>query len=183
MPAFMACGSPVAARAAPFGQHVADGVDDGLVAGAAAIVTRDPEPRPARGWRPAASHQFRARHQHARRAVAALQRVAVEEGLLQVAHCARLGQAFDGLDRLAVGLHRQHQAAAHDGAVQRTVQAPQTPCSQPRCEPVRSSSSRRKSTRCWRGLDAALTRWPLTVKAMPTSVLMRHAPVVAPRAC
>ena len=32
----------------------------------------------------------------------------------------------------------------------RSVQAPHTPCSQPMCEPVRPSSSRRKSTRCWR---------------------------------
>ena len=37
----------------------------------------------------------------------------------------------------------------------RTEQAPHTPCSQPRCEPVRPRSVRRKSTRCWRtGTDA-----------------------------
>ena len=32
----------------------------------------------------------------------------------------------------------------------RTEQAPHTPCSQPRCEPVSPRSVRRKSTRCWR---------------------------------
>ena len=37
----------------------------------------------------------------------------------------------------------------------RTVQAPHTPCSQPTCEPVSPSSSRRKSTRCWRARHAA----------------------------
>jgi len=31
-----------------------------------------------------------------------------------------------------------------------TVQAPHTPCSHPRCVPVRWSSSRKKSARVWR---------------------------------
>ena len=36
---------------------------------------------------------------------------------MQVGEFAAIGQAFDGLDLGAVALHRQHQAAAHDLAV------------------------------------------------------------------
>ena len=46
----------------------------------------------------------------------------------------------------------------------RNVQAPQTPCSQPMCEPVSPSSSRRKSTRCWRGWTLRVTCVPFTVR-------------------
>src|SRR5690606_6340776 len=46
----------------------------------------------------------------------------------------------------------------------RTVQAPQTPCSQPTWVPVRCSSSRRKSARDSRGLTRRVTRSPLTVR-------------------
>src|SRR5450759_4653837 len=57
------------------------------------------------------------RRDHAGRAVAALQRVALFERHLQIGDFARIRNAFDGLDRGAVALHRQHQAAAHDLAV------------------------------------------------------------------
>ena len=49
--------------------------------------------------------------------IAALQRVALLERGLQIGDLAGVGQAFDGLDLGAVALHRQHQAAAHDLAV------------------------------------------------------------------
>ncbi len=55
--------------------------------------------------------------EHAGRAVAALQGVALLERRLQVGDLAGIRQAFDGLDLGAVALHRQHQAAAHDLAV------------------------------------------------------------------
>ena len=45
-----------------------------------------------------------------------------------------------------------------------TVQAPHTPCSQPRCVPVRSRPSRRKSASDVRGSTAASTLRPLTVR-------------------
>ena len=49
-----------------------------------------------------------------RRAVAALQRIAVTEGTLQVVDFAAVGQPFDGLDGPAICLHRKHQTGAHD---------------------------------------------------------------------
>ena len=49
--------------------------------------------------------------------IAALQRIAVAERGLQIGDLAAVGQPFDGLDRCAVRLHRQHQAGTHDLAV------------------------------------------------------------------
>ena len=43
-----------------------------------------------------------------------------------------------------------------------TVQAPQMPCSQPRCVPVSSSSWRRKSARCWRALTRRFSGLPFS---------------------
>ena len=48
----------------------------------------------------------------------------------------------------------------------RTVQAPQTPCSQPTCVPVSFRCSRRKSARLSRGRTCASTRSPLTSSEM-----------------
>src|SRR5262245_10604165 len=47
-----------------------------------------------------------------------------------------------------------------------TVQAPQTPCSQPTCVPVKPNSCRRKSARLMRASTVASTRRPLIVTAM-----------------
>ena len=47
-----------------------------------------------------------------------------------------------------------------------TLQAPQTPCSQPTWVPVRRSVWRRKSARCRRAATEAQTGLPLSVKAM-----------------
>src|SRR5262249_20654916 len=47
----------------------------------------------------------------------ALQRVAFDEGLLQIRDLAAGIEALDGDDVGAVGLHRQHQAAPHQDAV------------------------------------------------------------------
>jgi hypothetical protein len=43
------------------------------------------------------------------------------------------------------------------------VQAPQMPCSQPRCVPVSNWLSRRKSARLVRGSTSAVTGEPLTL--------------------
>ena len=61
--------------------------------------------------------QILRRHQHARRAEPALQGVAIAERGLQISDLAAVGQSLDGLDRRAVGLHRQHQAGTNDLAV------------------------------------------------------------------
>ena len=55
--------------------------------------------------------------EHSRRAKAALQRVAIAKGGLEVGDLATIGQSFNGYDRRAVCLHRQHQAGTNDLAV------------------------------------------------------------------
>src|SRR6185437_6999059 len=64
-----------------------------------------------------AGEQILRGNDHARRAIAALQRVAFDEGGLQVGGLAGVGQALDRLHHGAVALYGQHQAAAHDDAV------------------------------------------------------------------
>ena len=51
----------------------------------------------------------------------------------------------------------------------RTVQAPHTPCSHPRCVPVRPQSSRRASARSLRGSTVRSRRSPLAVKETEVS--------------
>ena len=52
-------------------------------------------------------------HQKARRAVAALQAVVLDEGALQRMQFVAVGEPFDGADFLALGLDGEHQAGAH----------------------------------------------------------------------
>src|SRR4029079_14904155 len=61
--------------------------------------------------------QVLGRSQHAGRAEAALQRIALLKGRLQVGDLARVGQTLDGLHLGAVALGGEHQAAAHNLAV------------------------------------------------------------------
>ena len=62
-------------------------------------------------------NEIHRRHQHARRAEPALQRVVFREKLLQRMHLAALRQAFDRADLGTVGLDGEHQAGAHGLAV------------------------------------------------------------------
>ena len=63
--------------------------------------------------------QVAAGHDHAGRAVAALQRVVLVEGLLhRVQRAVVGGEALDGGDLAAVGLHGEHRAALHALAVE-----------------------------------------------------------------
>ena len=95
-----------------------DRVDDGLVAGAAAVIAgemlADPLAGPAR---PRCFKQILRGHQHSGRAIAALQRVAVAKSGLQIGDLAAVGQPLDGLNGRAVRLHRQHQAGTNDLAI------------------------------------------------------------------
>jgi hypothetical protein len=59
-----------------------------------------------------------ARHHHSRRAVAALKSVMFDEGFLNRAQLAVLGEAFDGRDFPAVRLHREMEAGFNDFAVE-----------------------------------------------------------------
>src|SRR5438067_385974 len=92
-------------------------VDDGLVAGAAAVVAGDVRADLLAIGLCAGAEQILSGHQHAGRAEAALQRVALVEGLLQRRELLGIREAFDRFDRAAIGLHGEHQAAAHDLAV------------------------------------------------------------------
>ena len=57
-----------------------------------------------------------------------------------------------------------------------TEHAPQTPCSHPRWVPVSSSSSRRKSARCWRGLTSRRSCLPLITVSISSSYCIRRLP-------
>ena len=120
----------------------------------------------ARVGRPA-GEQVGRRHQDPRRAEPALERVVPAERLLQRGERAALRERLDGVDPAAVGLDREHAAAAHGDAVEkRRVQAPQTPCSQPTCVPVSPRRCRRKSVSSSRGSTASRTTRPLTVSSI-----------------
>ena len=96
-----------------------DRIDDLLVAGAAAQVAADRLADLLLGRPRVGVEQRLRRDQHARRAVAALQRVRLAEAVLQHAQRAvGLRQALDRGDAVAVRLHREHQAGAHRLAVE-----------------------------------------------------------------
>ena len=92
-----------------------------------------------------------------RRAEAALEGVLGPEGLLEGVEHAVVREPLDGLELGPVGLDGEEEARADGDAVHPgTVQAPQTPCSQPTCVPVSPSVWRRKSER--RSLGSASSR-------------------------
>src|SRR5437899_7579110 len=94
-----------------------DRIDNGLITGAAAVIAGQmlAYPRPiGLGF---LLQQVLCGDKHSRRAKAALQSVAIAKGGLQVGDLAAVGQSFNGYDRCAVRLHRQHQAGTNDLAV------------------------------------------------------------------
>src|SRR5450631_2331675 len=99
-----------------FGRR-AHGLDDVLIAGAAAEVGRQHVKQIVIGnIRLALKHAHR-QHQKARRAEAALQTVIVHEGLLHRMQRVAIGETFHGADFFARRLHREHQAGAHRLAI------------------------------------------------------------------
>ncbi len=89
------------------------GVDDVLVAGAAADVAGQRLANVVLGRRRMLFQIRRHRHQDARRAIAALQTVMLVHRLLNRIELAAVArEALDGREFVAVGLHRQHQAGA-----------------------------------------------------------------------
>src|ERR687888_802740 len=107
------CSSTWVVMASPHRRRV-DGLDDVLVAGAAAEVALEPAPD-LRVGQPVAvrAEELDAGHDHPRRAEAALERVALPEGLLQRMELAALREALDRRDLAAVGLDREHGAGLH----------------------------------------------------------------------
>ena len=92
------------------GRH---GLDDVVVAGAAAQVALEPDPDLLLGGVRVLLEHVDGLHDHARRAVAALQGVVVVEGLLHRVQLAARGDALDRGDLVPVGLHGQHVARLH----------------------------------------------------------------------
>ena len=96
---------------------VEDGLDDVVVAGAAAQVAFEPVAHLFFGRARVVREQSRGGHDHAWRAVAALEAVIVPEGLLQRMQLVLGGEPLDRSQRRAVGLHCEHRARLHGQAV------------------------------------------------------------------
>ena len=94
-----------------------DRVDNGLVAGATAVIAGKMLADLLAVRLGLLLQQILRGHQHSRRAVTALQCIAIAKRGLQIGDLAAVGQSLDGLDRCAVRLHRQHQAGTNDLAV------------------------------------------------------------------
>src|SRR5258706_14786974 len=91
-----------------------DRIDNGLIACAAAVIAGQvlTYPLPVRhGFLP---QQILCGDKHSWRAKAALQRVAIAKDGLEGGDVAAVEQSFNGYDRCAVCLDRQHQAAQND---------------------------------------------------------------------
>ena len=145
-----------------------DRVDDRRVAGAPAEMPREQvhDLRSVGGGAPL--EEVGRRHQDPGRAEAALERVVAWKRLLQRRQRA--------VARPAPRRSRSRRPSACTASMQaargprrrraRTVQAPQTPCSQPTCVPVSPSRWRRKSESRSRGSTVSRTRRPLTVSSI-----------------
>ena len=96
-----------------------DGLEDAAVAGAAAQVAGDRLAHREVGRRRVAVEQVVHRHDEAGRAEPALHRAGLDERALHVGHrAAFVGlQPFDGHDLGADGRRREHEARAHEHAV------------------------------------------------------------------
>ena len=94
-----------------------DGVDDVLIAGAAAEIAGDAFANLAIGRRRVVVQERHRRHDHARRAVAALKAVLFPEPGLDRMQIAVLCQPLDGRDLRPAGLDREDRARLRAAAV------------------------------------------------------------------
>ena len=145
------------ARSRPLLCYRLDGVDDGLVTGTAAVVAgdmvADSYPCPAQHRHAAALRG----EQHARRAVAALQRITPLECRLQVGDFAGVGNTSMVSTRAPSHCTARRRQPRTTSPSTRTVHEPQMPCSQPTWLPVSERVSRRKSTSVRRGSTLSCT--------------------------
>ncbi len=88
-----------------------------MVAGAATQVALQPEAHLAFGGGGVLVEKADRGHDHARRAVATLEAVALAERLLHRVEHIAVGEAFDGGDLLPIGLDGEHGARLHRFAV------------------------------------------------------------------
>src|SRR5438105_8348160 len=113
-----------------------------------------------------AVHHIDRSHDHARRAVAALQAVVLAECLLHwVQWSVRFGEPLDGEDIGAFQLPGEDGARLHGLAVHVHDTGAACEVSQPTWVPVRRRCSRRNCTRSVRGSTSAVTALPFTVIA------------------
>jgi len=117
-------------------------------------------------------------HQHARRAIAALQAVLLPEAFLDGVQLAVALEPLDGRDLTAVGLHRHTVHDFTGWPSSSTVHAPQWVVSQPMCVPVSRKLSRKRCTRRRRDSTSASRAAPFTV----TVILVRAHVTDLPRA-
>lgn len=162
-----------------------DGVHDAVVGAATAQVAAHPLAQlvPAardRGRREVggdvaghAAPQFRdhadGRADLAGRAVAALEAIMLDEGLLQRVRRALGAETLDGGDGTALKLHRKREAGQERWPSTSTVQAPQAPWSQPFLVPDGCSLSRSRSSKETRGSSGRSTSVPFTAIVIASS--------------
>ncbi len=158
-------------------------LDDALVAGAAAEVARDRFAHLALARLRVLRQQLDGGHQEPRGAEAALEGVAVAARLLERRRARRSSSSpsivVTSAPSACTASIRHERAETPSTS---TVHEPQTPCSQPRCVPVRPSSSRRKSasvrrsSTCHRALDTVDGEArPRTLTASPPAVRAARA--------
>src|SRR5262245_13022676 len=112
------CSSSCVVIASPHSRLV-DGLDDVLVAGAAAEVALEPAPDLGIGQAVTVrAEQLDGAHDHPRRAETALERVPLPERLLQRMQLAVVGKPFDRRHLGAVRLNGEHGAGLHCVAVE-----------------------------------------------------------------
>ena len=157
------CASPLRGR----GEHR---VDDVLVAGAAAKIGRQrvaqlgvadvriaaPASRPRASGSPACRSRIAARDAPMNACCSGCSVVAV-------------GEPFDGADRAPSACTANIRQDRTGSPSTITVQAPQTPCSQPRCVPVRPQSSRIASASVCAARPRCGARAPLTSRQLESS--------------
>jgi hypothetical protein len=92
---------------------VLHGLDDVVIAGATAKISLEPVTNLGLAWIGVVLEQIGGAHDHAWRAVAALQAVHFPEAFLQWVQVSGLAHAFDGRDGAAIDLDREHRAGFH----------------------------------------------------------------------
>ena len=100
-----------------FVRRIQDGAHNLVITGAAAQITGEPvSDLDLRRIGVAIEQRFRG-HQESRSAYSALERCVLEKLRLQRVQPVPAGHSLDGLDRLRLRLHPEHQACAHEASI------------------------------------------------------------------
>ena len=153
-----------------------NGLDDVVVAGAAAEVPLEPFADRLLARRVPVLDQRDRRHHHPRRAVAALERVVVVERLLHGMQLAVRRETLDRRDLRAVGLDAEHRARLRRGAVDehRAGAARRRVAADVRARSARAArAARRRATRVARARARASCRSRSARRVAPQASLRR----------